>query len=443
MPSTIRSSWCVFLFLSYCFFVFIAADETDLYKILGVDRSASTREIKKAYRKKALDTHPDKNKDVPAEEAAAAFQKVVHAFEILSDESSRNRYDRTGRTDDSGGHGQQGGGGFQFNFRWNTDMFYQRRAKPKLKDRFEVKQSQSRILHIVSLDQLEVIMTTTESDESDKDGLVLERNLLICFYTPPLEKQVMEEMVYPWPFAATSSQGIWWEELLQTTAVRYHRSNELTEFFGVPKGEKLDKPLFLFGKRGQKFRDPASWNRRLSTDDREVFDAWVWEQLQVQITFVNKHDHPVEIYWIHERRAHYKGKVAPNQQWSNLTTMLSHEWWMRDARTDTHRDSPSRSKLTDGTCLYNVKITSDTRTEYVIPKRDCYDLSGHCPFWNRWGTECSKNPNFMHANCAATCNVCVKHDKMDDPWENHSTAENENQNNNENEERESSTKDEL
>jgi hypothetical protein len=173
-------------------------------------------------------------------------------------------------------------------------MFHQRRAKPKLKERFEVKQSQSRILHIVSLDQLEVIITTTESDESDKDGLALERNLLICFYTPPLEKQVMEEMVYPWPFAATSSQGIWWEELLQTTAVRYHRSNELTEFFGVPKGEKLDKPLFLFGKRGQKFRDPAAWNRRLSTDDREVFDAWVWEQLQVQITFVNKHDHLVE-----------------------------------------------------------------------------------------------------------------------------------------------------
>ena len=280
MSSVIRCSLCIFLFLLV---VLVAAEETDLYKILGVDRSATTQQIKKAYRKKALDTHPDKNMDVPAEEAAAAFQKVVHAFEILSDGNSRKRYDRTGRSDDSGGGHHQGGGGFQWQFRWTTNQ--RQRQKPKLKDLFQVKKAQSRILHIVSLDQLEVIIS---------DGILLERNLMICFYTPPLESHVMDEMVYPWPFAAMSSQGIWWEDLLQTTVVRYHRSNELTEFFGVPKGDVLDKPLFLFGKRGQKFRDPATWERRLSTDNREVFDAWVWESLEVPIIFVNKHDHPVE-----------------------------------------------------------------------------------------------------------------------------------------------------
>lgn len=280
MSSIIRYSLCIFLFLLV---VLVAAEETDLYKILGVDRSATTQQIKKAYRRKALDTHPDKNKDVPAEEAAAAFQKVVHAFEILSDESSRQRYDRTGRSNDSGGGHNQGGGGFHWQFRWTTNQ--RQRRQPKLKDLFNVKQSQSRILHIVSLDQLEVIMT---------DGIVLERNLLICFYTPPLETHVMDEMVYPWPFAAMSSQGIWWEDLLQTTVVRFHRSNELTEFFGVPNGDVLDKPLFVFGKRGQKFHDPATWERRLSTDKREVFDDWVWESLHVPIIFVNKHDHPVE-----------------------------------------------------------------------------------------------------------------------------------------------------
>lgn len=283
MSSMIRYSLCVFLFLSYCFVVFVAAAEkTDLYKLLGVARSATTQEIKKAYRRKALDTHPDKNKDVPAEEAAAAFHKVVQAFEILSDASSRKRYDRTGRTDDPGGMG--GGGGHQqqqWNFRWNTQ---QRRAKPKLKDRPDAKQAQSRILHIVSLEQLEVIIT---------DGLVLERNLLICFYTPPLETHVMEEMVYPWPFAGMSSHGIWWEDFLQTTVVRFHRSNALTEFFGVPKGDNLDKPLFLFGKRGQTFRDQGAWNR-LSTDNRQVFDTWVWHQLQVDVDFINEHDHTVE-----------------------------------------------------------------------------------------------------------------------------------------------------
>ncbi len=287
MASTTRTSRRIFLFLFYILVVLVAAEETDLYKILGVDRSATTQQIKKAYRKKALDTHPDKNKDVPAEEAAAAFQKVVHAFEILSDVSSRKHYDRTGRSDDpsqSGGRGgHQHSGGFQWTFRWNTNHRQQRR--PKLKDRFDVKKSQSRILHIVSLEQLELIITTNE---------VLERNLLICFYTPPLETHVMDEMVYPWPFAGMSSQSIWWEDLLQTTVVRFHRSNELTEFFGVPNGDTLDKPLFLFGKRGGKFRDPATWERRLSTDNRDVFDRWVWESLEVPIVFVNNHDYPVE-----------------------------------------------------------------------------------------------------------------------------------------------------
>jgi len=282
----------VLLIVSFCYLFLVVAAEEDLYKILGVSRSASTQEIKKAYRKKALDTHPDKNKDVPAEEAAAAFQRVVHAFEILSDKSSRNRYDRTGsHSSNGGGSGgrQQQHNGFTWTFRWNTQQ------RTRLKDKFSVKQAQSRILHIVSLEQLEVIMTTTESNGEEVDSSqVLERNLLICFYTPPLETHVMDNMVYPWPFAAQSSQGIWWEDMLQTTVVRFHKSNELTKFFDVPDGNQLQQPLFLFGKRGQKFHDPNTWTRRLSTDNRQIFDKWVWEQLRVVITFVNHHDHPVE-----------------------------------------------------------------------------------------------------------------------------------------------------
>jgi len=403
----------VCLIVLCCFVVFVSAGEENLYKTLGVARSASTQEIKKAYRKKALDTHPDKNKDVPAEVAAEAFQKVVHAFEILSDASSRKRYDQTGRTDGGGSGGrQQGGGGStrQWSFFYSSQR--RKRPKPKLKDRFDVKQSQSRIIHIVSLDQLEVIITTIEDDSGAEDGLVLERNLLLCFYTPSLEKHLMEEMVYPWPFAAMSTQKIWWEDILQATAVRFHLSNELTEFFGIPNGKDLEKPIFLFGKRGQNFRDPGAWNRRLSTDDRRVFDKWVWQQLQQEVTFVNKHDHTVEIYWIHEKTAEFKGYIAANEE-VKIISKLSHEWWVRDSRVDKRKDSPNRNRLTDPTCLYSVKITSDTRTHYTIPKRDCYDLSGHCIFWNRRGDECSRNPVFMHEFCAVTCGRCKQHDSND------------------------------
>ncbi|GAB0088131.1 dnaJ homolog subfamily C member 17 [Sergentomyia squamirostris] len=64
----------------------------DLYGMLGVDISATAIEIRKAYRKKALDCHPDKNPDNPR--AAELFQELAKALEILSDESARSAYDR-------------------------------------------------------------------------------------------------------------------------------------------------------------------------------------------------------------------------------------------------------------------------------------------------------------------------------------------------------------
>lgn len=64
------------------------------YKVLGLDRKKSTRpdklEIKKAYRKKSLEVHPDKN---PSTEATAAFKVVQDAYECLSDDKKRNEYE--------------------------------------------------------------------------------------------------------------------------------------------------------------------------------------------------------------------------------------------------------------------------------------------------------------------------------------------------------------
>ena len=65
----------------------------DYYKILGVQRNASSDEIKKAYRKMALKYHPDKNKDKNAEEM---FKDIAEAYEVLSDKEKREIYDRYG-----------------------------------------------------------------------------------------------------------------------------------------------------------------------------------------------------------------------------------------------------------------------------------------------------------------------------------------------------------
>ncbi|HNQ27373.1 MAG TPA: molecular chaperone DnaJ [Aquaticitalea sp.] len=79
----------------------------DYYDILGVSKSASADEIKKAYRKKALQYHPDKNPD--DKEAEAMFKKAAEAYEVLSNPDKKARYDQFGHQAFEGG-GFGGGG---------------------------------------------------------------------------------------------------------------------------------------------------------------------------------------------------------------------------------------------------------------------------------------------------------------------------------------------
>ncbi len=96
----------------------------DYYKILGVDKKSSADDIKSAYRKKALQFHPDRNKEKSAEEK---FKEAAEAYEVLSDPDKKKQYDNIGKAGPIPGSGVDFSGGFgpemdlgEIFKRWNT-----------------------------------------------------------------------------------------------------------------------------------------------------------------------------------------------------------------------------------------------------------------------------------------------------------------------------------
>ena len=86
------------------------ATQTCYYEILSVSRTASGNEIKKAYKKLAIKYHPDRNQG--DDEAVERFKEASEAFDVLSDDTKRSRYDQFGHASVQGAAGRGGGGGF-------------------------------------------------------------------------------------------------------------------------------------------------------------------------------------------------------------------------------------------------------------------------------------------------------------------------------------------
>ncbi|MBO5136099.1 MAG: molecular chaperone DnaJ [Clostridia bacterium] len=104
------------------------ADKRDYYEVLGVDKSASQDEIKKAYRKLAKKYHPDLNPGDKAKEAEEKFKEASEAYEVLSDADKKSKYDQFGHAgvDPNFGAGGFGGGygGFGGGFEDIFDSFF-------------------------------------------------------------------------------------------------------------------------------------------------------------------------------------------------------------------------------------------------------------------------------------------------------------------------------
>ncbi|XP_059171670.1 dnaJ homolog subfamily B member 6-A-like isoform X4 [Physella acuta] len=108
------------------------SDKSCYYEVLGIEKSATEQDIKKAYRRLALKWHPDKNPE-NKDEAKKKFQEISEAYDILSDKKKREVYDLYGRDGVLGGHHHRGDedfnfdtsgfGNFHFHFRSPEEIF--------------------------------------------------------------------------------------------------------------------------------------------------------------------------------------------------------------------------------------------------------------------------------------------------------------------------------
>ena len=93
----------------------------DYYEILGVEKNASAEEIKKAYRKKAMEYHPDRNPG--NKEAEEKFKEAAEAYDVLSNSDKKARYDRFGHAGMNGGGGAGGYGNVDFDLNTIFERF--------------------------------------------------------------------------------------------------------------------------------------------------------------------------------------------------------------------------------------------------------------------------------------------------------------------------------
>lgn len=367
----------------------LSCSTKNLYDILDVAKTASVEEIKRAYRKKARDTHPDKVKGDPVE-ASERFREVVNAFEILSDKASRERFDKTGKTGFASEQQQTQQNSWNWNQqRWNWNQGSGIRQHPFLFDRFrrlQIIDAQTRTLKVNPNFQHLLSVAHDSADESSNN----ERYVLIAFYDsslPACENKMNLELLFPWPFAGYTSDatqgGIWWDEFVIPLKMDLRSGKVedlafLSNYFGLdltPKLKEKNCPSVVLVPRGEKMSPGA--HRATHFSSHEEFSSWVWQQLKMTVVVENKTPWVLHYWWLDGLRGKRQEDIAPGAD-VKISTFISHTFFFRADLVQGH-------VLTNESALlwYNARI-QDHGTKIQIHPR-CFDHHGDCVRWRQEG----------------------------------------------------------
>lgn len=338
---------------------FIGISGKDLYAILGVKRGASKQDIKKAYRQKAKDTHPDKNPGVDTETSAHQFREIAEAYEVLSDHNSRSTYDRTGKTEKDRseerwkqqrdrGENQRHGGRWNFGNFWNFNE-KQQQSGPRIKyhsyyrdsyTRRAILNSQSRVLTVTSLNHLKDIVL-------EEDTGLTERYVLLAVYdsrVPSCEDLLNFYVMFPWPFAGFAREGdnsMWWEETMITTKIDLADETEGTKEVQDLLNINFDRkdphsvaqcPTIAFFPRKSTLENFELWTPTMEQGTRQKegvdFRAWVWQRLKMSVKLTNRTPWKLKQWWLDGYRGVILDDIEPGETYV-ANTYLSHAFVYR------------------------------------------------------------------------------------------------------------------
>jgi len=431
------------------FFVLIIAcafsPSLNLYQILGIEKSATQSDVKKAYRRKARATHPDKNPGIDPEVSTKNFREVVQAYEVLSDTNARREYDLTGHTPDSKkakseqnarrgnfNNQYQNHWNWNFNFGWNFNQ-ERKDSRPKhhrlLYDRMyrhQILDAQSRVLSLFSLEHLESVALAGDDSDFFQPGAQeqrLERYVLLAFYDssmPLCENKLSNEVLFPWPFAGYSSEApftqnnIWWDEVVLTGKIDLNSSGrnregrrQLGTFFGFNDGKigPHDCPTVMLLPRGGRLSERRETTKQ-HVSQSEDFRDFIWPQLKMTVLFENTTPWILSWWWLNG----FQGEALPDILIGETTiseTFLSHSFFFRAKFVEGH------ALTNESGLLWYTARMQDDNTVLKIKER-CFDLHGDCRRWAQEGF-CDRksrsfyviqNPTFVDwvlENCFVSC----------------------------------------
>jgi hypothetical protein len=417
------------------------------YQILGIKHSDrnNLNKIKKAYRQKAKDLHPDKNLHLDEKIANDNFHRLVNAWELLSNRSNKIRYDNHIKNSKR----QQSNQGRTFRAGFGSTNSQQRQhqtQQQKYKQQQEAQRTRKEEMErraqmikevAIARQQVLKISTLEQLQETLLDQNMQFKKYFFCVFVADknIENFVDNELLFPYPFLGGKEgrNSFDWEPILQTVKVRYNQATSLTRAFRVPTvqaAKRHGRPYIVFAKKGDtldqfQIYKPKVWSLR----PYQSLESWITSQLITTVTVVNHHHTDIRIFPINDDKegVDSTGRIIRPGQKATIPVSIADRIVALDGNIDNFPGSSpmkNRQRITltqaklDRVTMGSILIKESKQTITFGTGYDttsqCYDLSFTCEYFvtdhfakKGQSRLCQAQAEFAHTMCPYSCGVCI------------------------------------